>query len=822
MEEEDAMMDDSDEMQELLHLVEHKKSEPAGEAEYPHVLPIIPVTRRPYCPFMTAPIMIEPGPYYDLLKEIAKMEGKFIGIVLTKKEEQDIYDVGFNDIYDVGVVARILRILNVQESGAQVILSMERRFKIQKQVNRKAKVLFAEVEYHKEQVNPRKKDLITAYSSNLIKTIRELITLNPIFKEELQIFLSHSEFAQPYKLCDFAVALTTASRESLQEILSTFDLVKRMDKALILLKKELDISRLQNSINQKLEANISKTQREYFLREQMKAIQKELGIAKDDKALDAEKFNERVKKIHLSPEAEKVFKDEIDKLQMLDMQSAEYSVVRNYLDWLTILPWGIKDDENTNLAKAAKVLDQDHYGLKDIKERILEFISVGLLKKTGTKGYILCFVGPPGVGKTSVGKSIARALGRKFFRFSVGGMRDESEIRGHRRTYVGAMPGKIIQALKLVGACNPIIMIGEIDKMGASYQGDPAAALLEVLDPEQNQDFLDHYLDLRFDLSNTLFIVTANTLDTISPALRDRMEVLRLSGYIEEEKVQIAKKYLIPKSLKDTGLKRGDVNFNVKAIRFLINGYCREAGVRQLEKNTNKIFRKIAAQKIKYQEKQQEWEKIEIDQKAIIKFLGKPDFHSERFYKENIPGIALGLAWTAFGGSILYIEAVQTESKEKMLKITGNAGEVMKESSQIAFTYMLSKKDEYLPEGASFGNKEIHVHIPEGATPKDGPSAGITLTTAMISLMRQEPVPPNVGMTGEITLKGKILPIGGLKEKILAAKREDITHIIAPHGNIKDYEELAPHIKKGISLHFVEDYVEVFELIFGKGKKKFA
>ncbi len=824
---EEEFIEEPQDLSELLGISQVKKLQEANLEEYPDKLPIIPLTNKPYVPGMAVPLMIEPGPFFEMLKELSKMEQKFIGLVLTKDKDQDIYEADIKDLYDVGVVARILRIINVESAGAQVILNIERRFKISKtkaKTDKKSKYLVAKVKYHKEEIPPGQKDIVVAYASNLIKTIRELITLNPIFKEELQIVLSHSEFAQSWKLCDFAVALTTASREEMQEILSTFNLVERMEKALVLLKKEHDISKLQAMINQKIETTISKNQREYFLREQLKAIQKELGMAKDDKTIDIEKFRERAEKLHFSQEAGKVFEEELDKLSVLDVQSAEYSVVRNYLDWITVLPWGVQDKENDNLSAAAKILDEDHYGLKDVKERILEYISVGLLRKTGTKGYILCLVGPPGVGKTSIGKSIARALGRKFYRFSLGGMRDESEIKGHRRTYVGAMPGKLLQALKHTEVNNPVVMLDEIDKIGSSYQGDPASALLEVLDPEQNNEFLDHYLDLRFDLSNILFIVTANSTDTIPAALKDRMEIIRLSGYIESEKIQIAKRYLIPKIRKDSGLKATDITFKTEALHQISQAYCREAGVRNFEKAIQKIMRKIAMEKVQASEKKgaKKVEKAaEIGVVEIDKYLGKPIFTSERFYaKERLDGVATGLAWTEMGGALLYIEAVKNKGKDK-LKLTGNAGDVMKESSIIAMTYLLSERDRYLPKTLDLSDQEIHVHIPEGATPKDGPSAGITITTAMISLLTGKPVPSDLAMTGEITLKGKVLPIGGLKEKILAAKRENIHTIIAPKDNKRDFEELPPQVKKGVTMHFFDDFKQIYQFVFGeKGKSK--
>ncbi len=817
----DEEFEEGQDLSELLNDGQIKKaSEATSIDEYPANIAILPLTSRVYMPGMAVPIVIEPGVYYDLLKDLVKNETKFIGLVLTKDKEQDIYDIEFDDLYTVGVVARIIRVLNIQEAGAQVILNIERRFIIKKDVTpKKAKYLVAKVTYHQEQVAKKKRDEVTAYTNSLVTTIKELLNLSPLFKEELQIVLSHSDFAQPWKLCDFAVALTTASREEMQDILTTFDLIKRMEKALLLLKKEFDITKLQMMINQKIETTINQHQRDYFLREQLKAIQKELGMAKDDRTVDIEKFKERASKLQFSEEAKKVFDDELEKIGILDVQSAEYGVVRNYLDILTSLPWGIKDKENNNLAAAEKVLNEDHYGLEDVKERILEYISVGLLKKTGPKGYILCFVGPPGVGKTSIGKSIARALNRKFFRFSLGGMKDESEIKGHRRTYVGAMPGKIIQALKLMGASNPVVMLDEVDKLTSSYSGDPASALLEVLDPEQNKEFLDHYIDVRFDLSNILFICTANTLDTIPPPLRDRMEIIRLSGYVEQEKIEITKKYLIPKDREEVGLKATDITFKPDALHKIIREYCREAGVRYLEKTINKIMRKVAMQKVKLLESKKKSEKIEITCELVEKYLGKPIYTSERFYsKDKLNGVATGLAWTELGGSLLYIEAVENKGKER-LRITGNAGDVMKESSSIAMTYLMSESARYLPLGLDMTDHEVHIHIPEGATPKDGPSAGITITTAMISLLSGKPVPQDLAMTGEITLKGKVLPIGGLKEKILAAQREGITNLIVPADNRRDFDELPGYIKKGMHIDFVSDYKDVYKLVFVDKKR---
>jgi ATP-dependent Lon protease len=780
---------------------------------YPEQLFILPLNRRPFFPGMAAPIVIEPGAYYEVLKIVAKTDHKCVGLFLTHKEDANIYKIDLNDLYKVGVVARILRIIPMEQGGAQVVLNMEKRISIVKQG--KSKHLQAEVKYHDDTPLAHLSRELKAYSISIITTIKELLKLNPLFKEELQIFLGHSDFTEPGRLADFAVALTTASREELQEVLETFEIEKRIDKALSLLKKELDISKLQSTINQRIEATISKTQREFFLREQLKAIKKELGMEKDDKVMDAEKFEERLKARTVPEEVTKVIREEMDKLSALEIQSAEYGVCRNYLDWLTIVPWGIYCKESHDLKKAEKILEQDHYGLKDIKERILEFIGVGKLAG-GVKGSIICLVGPPGVGKTSIGKSVARALNRKFYRFSVGGMRDEAEIKGHRRTYIGAMPGKMIQALKYTQEMNPVIMLDEVDKMGASYHGDPASALLEVLDPEQNREFLDHYLDVRCDLSNVLFIVTANVLDTIPEPLKDRMEILRLSGYIQAEKIEIACKYLVPRNRKAMGLKATDIIFTRGALAHIINGYAREAGVRSLENNIKKIMRKVALKLAK----DSRVGKVVLTEKNLATYLGKPIFTSDRYYKVNPVGVATGLAWTSMGGATLYIETVKYPAEKTEMKLTGQAGDVMKESAQIAWTYVQSHLARYTKGVPFFEKSQIHIHIPEGATPKDGPSAGITMVTSLFSLLLNRPIRENLAMTGEITLTGKVLAIGGLKEKLIAARRSKVNTLIFPQENLRDYDELPDYLKKGLEVHFVNMYDDVFEIAFPTKRKK--
>ncbi len=785
----------------------------------PSVIDIFPLVRRPFFPGMAAPLVIEPGPYYEVLKRIAKSEDKMVGVLLTKAETADTSKLTFDDMKSIGVLARVLRIIPMEQGGAQVILNMEMRMHILEPVE-DGKTLKARVEYYQD--HQKLTDELKAYSISIISTIKELLKLNPLFKEELQIFMGHSDYTEPGKLADFAVALTTASREELQDVLETFDIFKRIDKALGLLKKEVDLSQLQSNINQKIDATIAKSQKDFFLKEQLKTIKKELGIEKDDKLIDKEKFETRIKERKIPAEIMKVIREEMDKLSVLEVQSAEYGVCRAYLDWLTIVPWGIHSQEAHNLGEAGKILEHDHYGLEDIKERILEFISVAKLSGT-VKGSIICLVGPPGVGKTSIGKSIARALNRKFYRFSVGGMRDEAEIKGHRRTYIGAMPGKLIQALKYCQTMNPVIMLDEVDKMGSSYHGDPASALLEVLDPEQNIEFLDHYLDVRCNLSDVLFIVTANVLDTIPEPLKDRMDIMRLSGYIVQEKVQIAKKYLVPRARKSMGLKATQIGISDEALKGIINGYAREAGVRSLENQIKKIMRKVAMRVVKAEEKGKTKKGASKDDEAaclritkdnLKEFLGKPMFISDRFYEQTPIGVAMGLAWTALGGATLYIETIKVASEKTEMKLTGQAGQVMKESSEIAWSYLHGAIHKYAPGYTFFEKTQVHIHIPEGATPKDGPSAGITMVTALLSLLTATPVTQDLGMTGELTLTGRVLPIGGVKEKLIAARRSGLKIIIVPKDNVRDYDELPEHLKKGITVHFVEHYDEVFGIAF--------
>ncbi|HDP80561.1 MAG TPA: endopeptidase La [Spirochaetes bacterium] len=772
----------------------------------PDIIPIIPISQRPIFPGMMIPLVLTGDKMVNTAKEILESEHKAGGVVLIKNQHEGT--ITTDDLYAVGVSIRIIKVTPMDDKTIQILINAVKRFTLAQKIAEDP-IMRWRVSHFYDDDFPANEEM-KAYSMAIISSVKELIKNNSLFQEELRLFMNRFTVEDPGKLADFVASMTSAESHEVQDILETFDIKRRVEKVLLLLKKELEINKLQKRITKQIEEKVAKNQKEFFLREQLKEIKKELGLEKDEKTSEIEKFEEKASKLVFSEEAKKRFDEEIEKLKVLEPHSAEYGVSRNYLDWLTSLPWGVYSTDNYDIAKARKVLDRDHYGLKDIKERILEFISKGKMKGEIT-GSIICFVGPPGVGKTSIGKSVAEALNRKFYRFSLGGMRDEAEIKGHRRTYIGAMPGKLIQSLKLVGTSNPVIMLDEIDKIGISYQGDPASALLEVLDPEQNNQFLDHYMDVRYDLSHILFIATSNQLDTIPPPLLDRMELMKLSGYILEEKVEIAKRYLIPKQLKDHGLKKTQVSIDTKALRRIIDGYAREAGVRSLENSIKKVMRKCTR---KLAEADDAAMKLKITAENLEEYLGKPRFTDDTLYSRKIPGVVLGLAWTSMGGATLYIEATAIPSKARGFKQTGQLGNVMKESTEIAYTYVSSRSNDYGFPKDFFENHFIHLHVPAGATPKDGPSAGITMATALYSLVKKKPIKKNIAMTGELTITGKVLPIGGVKEKTLAAKRAKVKTIIFPLENKKDFDELPDHVKSGISAHFVNYFDEVLKIVF--------
>jgi ATP-dependent Lon protease len=752
-----------------------------------------------------------------------------IGLVMLMNETE-IPAVG--DLYKVGTAAKIVKKINLPDGGVNIFISTLKRFRIKKALNPSNPIVAAVAYLDDEEDNTSE---VKALTRALISEMKQISENNPLFSEEMRLNMINID--HPGKIADFIASILNIDKTEQQKILEVLNVRKRMEQVLVFIKKEQELLRIQKKIQKEINEKIEKSQRDYFLKEELKAIKTELGMTTDAKSSEYQRFKEKFDAFKFDGEVKEAVEQELEKFNLMDPNSAEFTVTRNYLDVIVNLPWNDPEPDNFDLASARDILENDHYGLKDVKNRIVEYLAVRKLRRD-TKGSIVCLVGPPGVGKTSVGKSIARALGKQFFRFSVGGMRDEAEIKGHRRTYIGAMPGKIIQGLKIVKTKAPVFMIDEIDKMGVSFQGDPASALLEVLDPEQNNSFRDHYLDLPFDISHIFFIVTANTLDTIPPPLLDRMEIIQLPGYIDKEKIEIAKRYLIPKSLEKNGLKKNQVKYSQQSLLHIANGYAREAGVRNFEKNLDKIHRKLAKQIVEDEELQAKKGKAQaegvpgenppdktdvddfrkgpgkfiIDKKIIEKHLGKPLFPEEILKRADRPGMSVGLAWTNMGGDTLVIEAISVAGKEG-LTLTGKMGDTMKESATIAMT--LARKlgaERYGIDTAWFEKNHIHLHIPEGATPKDGPSAGITMATALLSLMRNKAITDRMVMTGELSLTGQVLPIGGLKEKTIAAQRNKARHIIIPKQNLRDLDEIPDHVKKGIEFHPVERFEEVLAL----------
>jgi len=776
----------------------------------PETLLIIPLYDRPMFPKMMGPIIVEDPKIQQMILEAQKKAAPvYLGLLLVKPSDDGIAHVPetMDEFFSVGVVAKVVQISTpTPGEPLQLVAQAQERFTVKKLVKQKP-IFTAYVEYRLESVE-ESGDELKAYSVAIIDCIKELVTLNPLFKEGLNLLLERINVSDPSALADFAASMTTSSGAELQDILEMTSVRKRLENVLILLKKEIEISKLKADISKRIEERLSKQQREFFLKQQLKEIKKELGIAKDDSQSEIEKFTKRLKKLTLPAEATERISEELEKLRLLEPSSAEFNVTRAYLDWLTILPWGLFSQDSYDLVKAARILDRDHYGLEEVKERILELISVGIVKGN-LAGSIILLVGPPGVGKTSVGQSIAKSVGREFYRFSLGGMRDEAEIKGHRRTYIGALPGKFIQAIKTCKTANPLIMLDEIDKIGASFRGDPASALLEVLDPEQNQNFLDHYLDVRFDLSKVLFICTANQMDTIPGPLIDRMEVIRLPGYIQAEKVEIAKRHLIPKQLKVHGLTKSQVSISKPVINAIVDGYAREAGVRGLENNIKKILRKVAKQLVAEPDRS-----VRLKKADLPEMLGKRVFADEKIFSKPRVGVVTGLAYTSMGGTTLYIEAASVPTGTPGFKQTGQLGQVMVESSEIAYSYVRSLIGKDKKRMNFFKENFIHLHVPAGATPKDGPSAGITMACALYSLACEKPMITDTAMTGELTLTGLVMPIGGVKEKVIAAARAGVKQVILPEDNKEDFELLPDYIREGVSASFVSTFGDVLKICF--------
>ncbi len=754
----------------------------------PAELPILPLRGTVAYPDLIVPLVVGREKSIRLVDE-AMARDRLIGI-LTQKNP-DVEDPEAEDLYTIGTVATIMKMVKMVDGSQRIVVQGICRFKliefIEKDPNIMARILPVYEEYQKDIE-------VDAMNINLKGLYKKAIEVAPYLSGELSAIANKIE--NPGNLADLVASTVNISVAERQEILERIDLKERLKKTTILLNRELETLELSTKIQSHIKEGIDKTQREYYLREQLKAIQKELGET-DDRFTEIDELRKKMNEANMTPDVRKVTEKEIDRLSKMSSMSAEYTVARTYIDWLVDLPWSKSTEDNLVIQEARDILNEDHYDLEKVKKRVLEYLAVRKLK-ADMRGPILCFVGPPGVGKTSLGKSIARALGRKFMRISLGGIRDEAEIRGHRRTYVGALPGRVIQGVKKAGSNNPVFMLDEVDKIGMDFRGDPSSALLEVLDPEQNFSFSDHYLEVPFDLSKVMFIATANMMDPVPPALRDRMEVLELPGYTEEEKVNIAKDFLIPKQLSEHGLTTDLIGFDDEALKLIVRSYTREAGVRNLEREIAAVCRAVAKDVA-----EGNTDKTLVAAEDLHKLLGAIKFYSEIAERTKYSGVATGLAWTSTGGDIIFIEATKMKGKGN-LTLTGHLGDVMKESAQAALSYIRSKASEFDIAEDFFERQDVHIHVPQGAIPKDGPSAGITMLVALVSLLTERPVRNDLAMTGEITLRGLVLPIGGVKEKVLAAKRAGITHVLLPKMNEKDLEEVPESIKDKMQFTFIE------------------
>jgi ATP-dependent Lon protease len=768
----------------------------------PQLLTILPLSQRPIFPGTALPMTFSGPDKLRAIKIAVEQHEGFIGAVLEKEADEE--DYRNSDYYEVGTIYQILKVMPMGQNGIQVLGRTIKRFRKQRVVQTEPSLRWR-VQYD-NQPAPKADPELKAYMLAISSDIKSLLALNPLFQEQVNMVVTQLNYEKPGQTVDVISNLVSSEKAKLQELLETWDITERAKLLLNIIKDELQVAKIQSRINKQIEDGVSAKQKEYFLREQLSAIRRELGEEQDDGDSIADRIRGMLEGKELPPEVKEVFEREMNKLRSLNAQSPEFNVTRTYLETIAGLPWGVFSPDTNDVAEARKILNEDHYGLEDVKDNILEFLAT-IIKRSSVAGSIICLVGPPGVGKTSIGQSIARALGRKFYRFSVGGMRDEAEIKGHRRTYIGAMPGKLIQAIDRAKSSNPVILIDEIDKLG-SGQGDPASALLEVLDPEQNETFVDHYLDVPYDLSNVLFLTTANQLDTIPGPLLDRMEVIRLSGYIKEEKIKIAQQFLIPKQLKEHGFATDEVTFQEAALDFLVDRYAREAGVRNLEKQIRKIIRKLV---LRQAEKDQHT--FLVDRETVKEMLGKPRFTTEQLYDKALPGVVLGLAYTAIGGATLYIEARGVPSDKGGFRLTGQLGNVMQESGQIAMSYVQSLLS--TQGNTYYEDHRVHLHVPAGATPKDGPSAGITMALALYTLATDQVPMEDLAMTGELTLTGRVLPIGGVKEKTIGARRVGISNLIFPEQNRQDYEELDDYIKEGLTAHFAATFDQVLEIAVG-------
>ena len=769
----------------------------------PETYPVMPLRNTVLFPQQVIPTYIGRDRSLKLIEDLPS--GKKM-IVVVAQQDGALENPGTDELYEWGTLAMVLKVFDMPDNSKSAIIQGVDRVKVLSFIQQEPYFKAAVQRVEDTEIEGIESE---AMSKSIRNVFEDLVKVAPYLTEEHSGVLS--SISKPGRLADRVISLVTIPTLEKQEILEEMDVKERMEKATVLLNREIQRINLGEKIQTEVQDEISKSQREYYLREQLKAIRRELG--EEDETAELTELEDKIKAAKMSEEAEKVAMKELDRLGKIPPQSPEYSVSRTYLDWLLDVPWSKSTKDRVDTKEAKKMLDDDHYGLDDVKERIVEYLAVRKLKEEKTndgrvKGPILCFVGPPGVGKTSLGRSIARSMGREFVRISLGGVRDEAEIRGHRRTYIGALPGRIIQSLKKAGTNNPIFMLDEIDKVGADFRGDPSSALLEVLDPEQNFSFSDHYLEVPFDLSNVMFISTANLQDPIVPALRDRMEILEFSGYIEQEKIQIARQYLIPKQLEENALSKSNCSFTEAGIKELIRSYTREAGVRNLEREISNVFRKVARKRADGNTKS-----VKITKAAVEKYLGAPRFYAEMVERMKKAGVVVGLAWTSVGGDILFIEASKMPGKGR-LTLTGKLGDVMKESATAALSYVRANAEKLGLDPKFHETTDIHVHVPAGAIPKDGPSAGTAIFIAILSLLSKQPVKNTLAMTGEITLRGAVLPVGGIREKVTAAHRSGIREVILPHFNQKDLEEIPEKVVKDMKFHFVKDLSEVVKQAF--------
>ena len=772
---------------------------------------VMPLRNTVLFPQQVIPIYIGREKSLKLISDLELENNKYI--IVVAQEDGSVENPSTEDLYSYGTLATVLKVFAMPDNSKSAIVQGIARVKILDYTEKEPYFKAAASKVSDEPITDQLQ--LDEIVDNLRTSFSELIKVAPNLTEEHTGMLSNIK--KPNRLVDRAISLMTLPNQEKQEILEEVNIKNRINKAVSIINREIQRIKLGEEIQTEVHDEIAKTQREYYLREQMKAIQKELG--EDEGTVELKELENRIKSAKMPEESEAVAIKELDRLSRIPTQSPEYNVSRTYIEWIADLPWSKSSKDRIDLKEALKILDKDHYGLRKVKERIIEYLAVRNLKQKrnpdgSVRGPILCFGGPPGVGKTSLGKSIARAMGREFIRLSLGGVRDEAEIRGHRRTYIGALPGRIIQNIKKAGTNNPVFMLDEVDKLGSDFRGDPSSALLEVLDPEQNHSFNDHYLELDFDLSKVMFIATANNYGNIPPALRDRMEILEFSGYIQDEKLQIAKRHLVPKQVKENGLTKSEVSLDANSIKELISSYTREAGVRQLEREIANVLRKVAREVVEKEEKN-----IKVTKSKVQEYLGASKFHSELAERTTEPGVVTGLAWTAAGGDILFIESTKMKGKGK-LTLTGQLGDVMKESATAGMTFVRAHADDFGIDPNFNEELDLHVHVPAGAIPKDGPSAGVSMITSLVSLITCTPVKSKVAMTGEITLRGNVLPIGGVKEKVTAAHRAGIKEVVLPFLNQKDIEDVPEHVSKDMKFHFAKEIWDVLKVALPSVTKK--